>query len=152
MIAAINERKAEELYAEIERNPLFRPPVNEEDRSLSNVPFVFNEDGMDDSAFLHFCDERGPQTLKGHRPVREFRASIYNAMPKTGMDPLSMEKAMLRNMLEKTGKNIEDWIALVKAKNFSKHGEIVNYLKSDFSLTHGYANLIARKSLSNNWR
>ena len=63
-----------------------------------------------------------------------------------------MEKAMLRNMFEKTGKNIDDWIALVKAKNFSKHGEIVNYLKSDFSLTHGYANLIARKSLSNNWR
>ena len=62
-----------------------------------------------------------------------------------------MEKAMLRNMVEKTGKNIDDWIALVKVKNFSKHGEIVNYLKSDFSLTHGYANLIARKSLSNNW-
>ena len=57
---------------------------------------------------------------------------------------------MLRNMVEKTGKNIDDWIALVKAKNFSKHGEIVNYLKSDFSLTHGYANLIARKALSTN--
>ena len=40
-----------------------------------------------------------------------------------------MEKAMLRNMLEKTGKNTEDWIALVDAKTFSKHGEIVNYLK-----------------------
>ena len=59
-----------------------------------------------------------------------------------------MEKAMLRNMLEKTGKNIEDWIALVKAKNFSKHGEIVKYLKSVYSLTHGYANLIARKALA----
>ena len=66
------------------------------------------------------------------------------------MDPLSMEKAMLRNMLDKTGKNIEDWIALVEAKKNSKHGEIVNYLKSNFSLTHGYANLIARKYLSNN--
>jgi hypothetical protein len=65
------------------------------------------------------------------------------------MDPLSMEKAMLRNMLDKTGKNTEDWIALVDAKNFSKHGEIVSYLKSNFSLTHGYANLIARKYLSN---
>ena len=61
-----------------------------------------------------------------------------------------MEKAMLRNMVEKTDKNIDDWIALVKVKNFSKHGEIVNYLKSEFSLTHGYANLIARKYLSNN--
>ena len=61
-----------------------------------------------------------------------------------------MEKAMLRNMVEKTDKNIDDWIALVKVKNFSKHGKIVNYLKSEFSLTHGYANLIARKALSTN--
>ena len=45
-----------------------------------------------------------------------------------------MEKAMLRNMLDKTGKNTEDWIGLVDAKKFSKHGEIVNYLKSNFSL------------------
>ena len=60
-----------------------------------------------------------------------------------------MEKAMLKNMLEKTGKNIDDWIVLVKSENFSKHGEIVKYLKSEYSLTHGYANLIARKSLAN---
>ena len=65
------------------------------------------------------------------------------------MDPLSMEKAMLKNMFEKTGKNINDWIVLVKSENFSKHGEIVKYLKSEYSLTHGYANLIARKSLAN---
>jgi len=66
------------------------------------------------------------------------------------MDPLSMEKAMLKNMVNKTGKNIEDWIVIVKAKNLSNYGEIVKYLKSECSLTHGYANLIARKSLVNN--
>jgi len=55
---------------------------------------------------------------------------------------------MVRNMFEKTGRNIDDWVKLVKDKNFSKHSEIVNYLKLDYSLTHGYANLIARKSLS----
>ncbi|SVD29137.1 uncharacterized protein METZ01_LOCUS381991 [marine metagenome] len=66
------------------------------------------------------------------------------------MDPLSMEKAMLKNMFEKTGKNIDDWIVIIKAKKFSKHGEIVKYLKSEYSLTHGYANLIARKILANN--
>ena len=64
------------------------------------------------------------------------------------MDPLSMEKAMLKNMLEKTGKNFDDWIVLVKFENFSKHGEIVKNLKSGYSFTHGYANLIARKSLA----
>ena len=57
---------------------------------------------------------------------------------------------MLKNMLEKTGKNFDDWIVLVKSENFSKHGEIVKYLKSDYSLTHGYSNLIARKSLNTN--
>ena len=62
------------------------------------------------------------------------------------MDSLAMENAMLKNMFEKTGKNIEEWVELVKNKQFSKHGEIVNYLKNDYLLTHGYANLIARKS------
>jgi len=66
------------------------------------------------------------------------------------MDPLSMEKAMLKNMFEKTEKNIDDWIVIIKATNFSKHGEIVKYLKSEYSLTHGYANLISRKILENN--
>jgi len=61
-----------------------------------------------------------------------------------------MEKAMLKNMFEKTEKNIDDWIVIIKATNFSKHGEIVKYLKSEYSLTHGYANLISRKILENN--
>ena len=61
-----------------------------------------------------------------------------------------MEKAMLKNMVNKTGKNIEDWIVIVKAKNLSNYGEIVKYLKSEYSLTHGYANLISRKILENN--
>ena len=56
---------------------------------------------------------------------------------------------MIKNMFEKTGKNIDDWLLIMDAKNFSKHGEIVKYLKSEYSLTHGYANLVARKSLAN---
>jgi len=66
------------------------------------------------------------------------------------MDPLSMEKAMLKNMMEKTGKKIEDWLVIINSNNFLKHGEIVKYLKSEYSLTHGYASLIARKYLANN--
>ena len=62
------------------------------------------------------------------------------------MDPLSMEKAMTKNMIEKTGKPIEEWIKIVKEKDFLKHGEIVKFLKEQYSLTHGYANLIAQKS------
>ena len=62
------------------------------------------------------------------------------------MDPLSMEKAMIKNMIKKTGKPIEEWIKIVKEKDFLKHGEIVKFLKEQYSLTHGYANLIAQKS------
>ena len=62
------------------------------------------------------------------------------------MDPLLMEKAMIKNMIEKTGKPIEEWIKIVKEKDFLKHGEIVKFLKEQYSLTHGYANLIAQKS------
>jgi len=87
-MAVINERKAGKLYSEIERNPLFRSPVNVEDCSLMNVPFVFNKGGMNDGAFLKYCDERGLRTLKGHRSVGGFRASIYNAMPEAGVDAL----------------------------------------------------------------
>ena len=62
------------------------------------------------------------------------------------MDPKSMEKAMLKNMIDKTGKSIEEWIKIVKEKDFLKHGEIVKFLKEQYSVTHGYANLIAQKS------
>ena len=53
---------------------------------------------------------------------------------------------MIKNMIEKTGKPIEEWIKIVKEKDFLKHGEIVKFLKEQYSLTHGYANLIAQKS------
>ena len=87
-MAGINERKAERLYTEIERNPVFKSPIAEEDRSLMNVPFIFSQDGMDDNHFLQFCGKRGLKTLKGHRSVGGFRASIYNAMPEAGVDAL----------------------------------------------------------------
>ena len=83
-----NKIMSEKLYAEIERNMLFRSPVAIEDRSTMNIPFVFNDDSMDDNDFLQFCDTRGLKTLKGHRSVGGFRASIYNAMPMEGVDAL----------------------------------------------------------------
>ena len=62
------------------------------------------------------------------------------------MDPLLMGKAMLKNMVEKTGRPINEWIQIVKEKELEKHSEKVKYLKEDYSLTHGYANLIVQKS------
>jgi phosphoserine aminotransferase len=86
-MAKKNEGKAKKLYDEIEQNPLFISPVVIEDRSLMNVPFVFADEG-DEADFLSFCDHRGLKTLKGHRSVGGFRASIYNAMPEAGVDAL----------------------------------------------------------------
>ena len=87
-MASINEQKAKKLYLEIERNSLFKSPIAVEDRSLMNIPYVFSEPGLEDHDFLSFCEERGLMTLKGHRSVGGFRASIYNAMPEAGVDAL----------------------------------------------------------------
>ena len=84
----INHNKSMMLYDEIERNTMFQSPVNEEDGSTMNVPFVFCDNKMSDNEFLKFCDGRGLKNLKGHRSVGGFRASIYNAMPESGVGAL----------------------------------------------------------------
>ena len=62
------------------------------------------------------------------------------------MDPLSMEKAMIKNMADKTGKCIDAWINIVNEQKYLKHNELVNFLKKEYLITHGYANLIVRKA------
>ena len=58
-----NSIKAKLLYTEIKRNSLFQSPVAKEDRSLMNIPFVFNEDIKEnDTLFLEFCDKRWVKT------------------------------------------------------------------------------------------
>ena len=76
----IDVRKAEALYAEIDRNSLFVGTAAKEDRSIMNVCFVMapgREDLQDE--FLKFSVERDIVGIKGHRSVGGFRASLYNA-------------------------------------------------------------------------
>ena len=76
-----NTEKAETLYAEIERNKLFKGTVAKEDRSLMNVCFVMNEEYKDlEAEFLEFATSKGMIGIKGHRSVGGFRASLYNAL------------------------------------------------------------------------
>ncbi len=84
-----NKEKAALLYAEIDRNPLFRGTVVPEDRSRMNICFVM-ADGCEDLApeFLEFAKERGMVGIKGHRSVGGFRASCYNALPKESVEAL----------------------------------------------------------------
>jgi phosphoserine aminotransferase len=86
----LNLEKAAILYEEIDRNPLFVPGVpKEEDRSIMNVTFVMSEEYKEKEAdFLAFATGRGMSGLKGHRSVGGFRASIYNAMPKSSVQAL----------------------------------------------------------------
>lgn len=52
---------------------------------------------------------------------------------------------MEQNLKEKTGKDLQEWKALLAPKGLARHGEILAYLKAEHGLTHGYANLISLK-------
>ena len=60
-----------------------------------------------------------------------------------------MDKAlqtMIDNMPEKTGKSLEEWTGILKQKSFSKHSEGVSFLKTEYGVTHGFANTIVTLS------
>lgn len=52
-------------------------------------------------------------------------------------------RSMIANLEVKTGKSLEQWIAVLQAKGLAKHAERVSFLKTDHGLGHGYANLVA---------
>lgn len=84
------KQRAELLYAEIDRNRLFRGTVTaKEDRSYMNICFVMADEYKElEAEFLKFATERGMSGIKGHRSVGGFRASCYNAMPIEGVEAL----------------------------------------------------------------
>jgi predicted transport protein/putative transposon-encoded protein len=57
------------------------------------------------------------------------------------------EKTMRENLLKISGKQLEEWIEIVKQKRLTKHGEIQKFLKDEHDFTYGYANLVALKAL-----
>ncbi len=83
----INQRKAEKLYAAIDKSGFYQNPIDPQYRSWMNVPFTLNDSSLE-SAFLDGAKAAGLVTLKGHRSVGGMRASIYNAMPQEGVDAL----------------------------------------------------------------
>lgn len=85
----LDVKKAETLYAEIDRNPLFVGTAAKEDRSIMNVAFV-PAPGFENiqDEFLTFAKDRGMVGIKGHRSVGGFRASLYNACTQEDVDAL----------------------------------------------------------------
>ena len=88
-IGKINVKKAQMLYDEIDRNPLFIGTAAKEDRSIMNVCFVMapGYEALQDE-FLEFAKGRGMVGIKGHRSVGGFRASLYNACPVEAVEAL----------------------------------------------------------------
>lgn len=88
-IHGINVRKAETLYAEIDRNPMFTGTADVEDRSIMNVCFVMSPgyESLQDE-FMEFSKGYGIVGIKGHRSVGGFRASIYNACTQEDVEAL----------------------------------------------------------------
>ncbi|MDR0416855.1 MAG: 3-phosphoserine/phosphohydroxythreonine transaminase, partial [Propionibacteriaceae bacterium] len=87
-MAERNEAKATALYAAIDDSDFYANPVDPGARSWMNVPFTLADSALD-GAFLKEAEAAGLANLKGHRSVGGMRASIYNAMPREGVEALT---------------------------------------------------------------
>ena len=83
----LNLEKAKPLYDFLDNSKMFKGTVVKEDRSLMNVPFVTASAEID-AEVVAATEAAGFDNLKGHKSVGGLRASIYNAMPKEGVEAL----------------------------------------------------------------
>ena len=86
-IDALNQKKADLLYAEINRNTLFTGTARNDSRSRMNVCFLLQQQQLE-STFDNLCKEAGISGIRGHRDVGGYRASLYNALPVSSVQAL----------------------------------------------------------------
>jgi phosphoserine aminotransferase len=86
-IERLNARKADKLYAEIDRTGFYRGHAQKDSRSRMNVTFRLPSEDLE-KKFIKEATAAGLDGLKGHRSVGGLRASIYNAFPEAGVDAL----------------------------------------------------------------
>ena len=84
---AINVDKAKVFYDFLDQSKMFYGTVVPQDRSLMNIPFVTGDKELD-AEVIAYTKAAGFENLKGHKSVGGLRASIYNAMPKEGVEAL----------------------------------------------------------------
>lgn len=82
-----NLQKSAKLYQFIDESGIYRAPVTADARSIVNVCFDLNKPELEDE-FCRQAEANGLYGLKGHRMVGGCRASLYNAMPLSGVDAL----------------------------------------------------------------
>ena len=80
----LNVKKAKVLYDYLDSQSYYIAPVEKQSRSMMNVTFVTGDPELD-KKFAKQADENGFKNIKGHRSVGGMRASIYNAMPYSGV-------------------------------------------------------------------
>ncbi len=83
----LNREKAQILYDFLDSSKMFKGTVDKECRSLMNVPFVTDSAELD-AKVVAATKAAGYDNLKGHKSVGGLRASIYNAMPREGVEAL----------------------------------------------------------------
>ena len=86
-INAVNQRKADKLYAEVDRSGFYRGTADKASRSRMNITFRLPSEDLE-KVFVKESTAAGLDGLKGHRSVGGVRASIYNAFPEAGLDAL----------------------------------------------------------------
>jgi phosphoserine aminotransferase len=86
-MAKRNEEKAKVMYDFLDSSKLFHGTVEKKDRSLMNIPFITGDKDKD-AAVVAATKAAGFDNLKGHKSVGGLRASVYNAMPKEGVEAL----------------------------------------------------------------
>ncbi len=83
----INCKKAAKLYQYLDANDFYTTHVDKEARSIMNICFSLKNPSLEEQ-FIHQAQLYGLSALKGHRFVGGIRASLYNAMPMSGVDAL----------------------------------------------------------------
>jgi phosphoserine aminotransferase len=86
-IEHMNKLKAESLYAVIDKDEQYLCSVHATDRSMVNVCFNLTNKSRE-TIFLNQANNMGLINLKGHGARGGIRASLYNAMPQSGVDAL----------------------------------------------------------------
>jgi len=87
VMAERNRAKAERLYQAIDGSSFYANPVDPACRSWMNIPFTLARPDLE-GRFLEEARTHGLANLEGHRSVGGMRASLYNAMPMTGVEAL----------------------------------------------------------------
>jgi phosphoserine aminotransferase len=86
-VERVNARKADKLYAEVDRTGFYRGHAQRDSRSRMNITFRLPNEALE-KTFVKESTAAGLDGLKGHRSVGGLRASMYNAFPEAGVDAL----------------------------------------------------------------